>query len=438
MKKKIILILFLTLFIFSFNYFIFHKIIDDCDEIWNFGFSYNIAKGAIPYRDFNMVVLPLYSLLMSIPLRIFSNSLFIFHLFNAIYISIIIAIISDNEKDIAIVLALFMIIVNPIYGYNCFIVMLLILILYLQSKDYKYKEEIIGILLGCILATKQNIGIVLFFPYIFHSKHKLKSILCYLVPITLVAGYLVINNALFECIDYCFLGLRNFSNNFLVTLPILVVFDIVIITYLIIKYRKTKDINYIYLACFQVINYPLFEIYHFIIGTLPVIYYLIVTENNKYINYVFIIFPIIIILIVYVPRMINNGINPSSINNFKYRNVTDKATKEQDQLTEFIYSNKDSRIFIFNFYSYFIKISLDKKLDKFDLINIGNMGADESKYIKEMDKICSNKKCIFILDEKAFTTYTSQINPIVRDYVLNNYDYCGKINSRDSYYCNKK
>ena len=58
MKKKIILILFLTLFIFSFNYFIFHKIIDDCDEIWNFGFSYNIAKGAIPYRDFNMIVLP--------------------------------------------------------------------------------------------------------------------------------------------------------------------------------------------------------------------------------------------------------------------------------------------------------------------------------------------------------------------------------------------
>ena len=37
--------------------------------------------------------------------------------------------------------------------------MLLILILYLQSKDYKYKEEIIGVLLGCILATKQNIGI---------------------------------------------------------------------------------------------------------------------------------------------------------------------------------------------------------------------------------------------------------------------------------------
>ena len=66
------------------------------------------------------------------------------------------------------------------------------------------------------------------------------------------------------------------------------------------------------------------------------------------------------------------------------------------------------------------------------------MGADESKYTKDIDKICSNKKCIFIIDEKAFTTYTSQMNPIIRDYVLNNYDYCGKINSRDSYYCNKE
>lgn len=30
------------------------------DEIWNYGFSYNIATGLIPYKDFNMVITPLY------------------------------------------------------------------------------------------------------------------------------------------------------------------------------------------------------------------------------------------------------------------------------------------------------------------------------------------------------------------------------------------
>ena len=29
------------------------------DEIWNYGFSYNIATGLIPYKDFNMVITPL-------------------------------------------------------------------------------------------------------------------------------------------------------------------------------------------------------------------------------------------------------------------------------------------------------------------------------------------------------------------------------------------
>ena len=31
------------------------------DEIWNYGYTYNIATGLIPYRDFNMVTTPLFT-----------------------------------------------------------------------------------------------------------------------------------------------------------------------------------------------------------------------------------------------------------------------------------------------------------------------------------------------------------------------------------------
>ena len=34
---------------------------NNMDEIWNYGFSYAIRLGEIPYRDFNMVLPPFYS-----------------------------------------------------------------------------------------------------------------------------------------------------------------------------------------------------------------------------------------------------------------------------------------------------------------------------------------------------------------------------------------
>ena len=36
------------------------------DEVWNYGFAYNISNGLIPYKDFNMLITPLFPLIMSI------------------------------------------------------------------------------------------------------------------------------------------------------------------------------------------------------------------------------------------------------------------------------------------------------------------------------------------------------------------------------------
>ena len=36
------------------------------DEVWNYGFAYNISNGLIPYKDFNMIITPLFPLIMSI------------------------------------------------------------------------------------------------------------------------------------------------------------------------------------------------------------------------------------------------------------------------------------------------------------------------------------------------------------------------------------
>ena len=30
------------------------------DEVWNYGFCYNVLNGLVPYKDFNMIITPLY------------------------------------------------------------------------------------------------------------------------------------------------------------------------------------------------------------------------------------------------------------------------------------------------------------------------------------------------------------------------------------------
>ena len=73
MKKKYI-ILFLIVFLLTFIFgFFFYSIY--IDEVWNYGFAYSISKGLIPYKDFNMVITPLYPFLLSFFINLFGNYL---------------------------------------------------------------------------------------------------------------------------------------------------------------------------------------------------------------------------------------------------------------------------------------------------------------------------------------------------------------------------
>lgn len=433
MKRKAILFILMSICLTCFTYF-FHTI--DGDELWGYGFSYNIAKGAIPYRDFNMVLLPFYSLLMAIPLKLVANNLFVFHLFNAIFVSIILVIIDNKKNFNSLCICIFVMILPTVYSYNCFIMMLLLLLIYVESKeDSKYKNELIGLILGIILTTKQNIGIVLFIPYILNSKTKLKSLVYYLIPVIFVFIYLILNNTLLECIDYCFLGLGNFKDNFIIKSPAFLIVIIVVIIYLINQYIKTKDLNYIYLLLFQFINFPLIDFYHLTMGVIPVVWYLLSQTDNKYVYIILYILPIIVAARYICYAVIDEGGYLSSSSVYKYRHMTSDLEMYGRQHVELIKSNPDKRFFNFSNESYYVKILLNEKIDKFDLINKGNMGSVEDKYIDEIDEICKREECQIILNYNEFDKEGAQLNYIIRDYVVKNYEVCKKLNSAESIYC---
>lgn len=61
----------------------------DMDEIWNYDLARGISMGLIPYRDFNMVMMPLFHWLFCLPLKI-SRTLLVYRIVSAVWLTAII------------------------------------------------------------------------------------------------------------------------------------------------------------------------------------------------------------------------------------------------------------------------------------------------------------------------------------------------------------
>lgn len=148
-----------------FTFLIFTLIISpmNIDEIWNYGFSYNIYKGLVPYRDFNMVLTPFYPMFISLFLHIFGKGILSIHIANAGILCLCSYLLFKMyDKKAYLIIIMFFI---PFYltfpNYNSFLAILTIILIYLEKMqdNKKYTDYIIGIILGCLILTKQTVGI---------------------------------------------------------------------------------------------------------------------------------------------------------------------------------------------------------------------------------------------------------------------------------------
>ena len=73
-RKECLIIAILLLILTS---IIMVKPLNDLDEIWNYNFARNIVDGNMPYKDFNMIQMPLVPALCAIFLNLFGNELMI-------------------------------------------------------------------------------------------------------------------------------------------------------------------------------------------------------------------------------------------------------------------------------------------------------------------------------------------------------------------------
>lgn len=393
------------------------------DEVWNYGFSYNISKGLIPYKDFNMIITPVFPMLGALFLSIFGKNFIIYHIFNSLICTSIFYFIKKNTKENHYLLyILFLSFSSP--SYNIFCILLLYILMNLENK--KSNDFIIGIFLGITFLTKQNIGIFLCLPTLFIKDIRkiIKRIIGFIIPVVIILLYIIINNSLYEFIDYCFLGMSSFvKENFTISKSIIIF--IVSVIYLIYQYIKNKDIRILYLLSFQLTVFPMIEMHHLMIALIPTIgYFLNTIKLNKKI--------ILIIFIVFITAMFGTNINSIRKNQFDYPNIT-KEYKYKKMLLHYDYSiriisdyiNKQTidNIFIMAKSAYMYKLEAKLPINKYDLLIDGNLGSGGiEKIIEEIDNICQKEKCLFLVDKEELNNKTNSIySEEAIEYVTSNY-----------------
>ena len=424
-NKKIITIIILLLLTILSTYYTYkiRPIVDD--ELYNFGFSKSILEGRIPYLDFNMIIPPIFPYILSIFLKIFGKKLIIYHILLSILIVSATYISSKKIGPRAIAIYSLMLI-YPFIGYNTLCLLLLFILINLNNK--KNKDILESIIISIMFLTKQTLGILII-PNIIYGKNKKKQIIIYICSILSLLTYLLINKNLYNFIDYCFLGMLNFTQKNSNISPLLFIELGIIITLSIIAI-KTKKKEYYYILLFQIISLPTVDYAHFFTAFIPILYLLIIKLKNNFIGNIFITTFSISFLIIFTISIYKGMDNYKFLSHYKENTfmkgrLTYTATSNYiSNIESYLKEYSEYKPYLLGNFSYLVKLNLNIPITKYDIINNGNMGYHGYKqYIKEINKDCKKQKCIFMInDQEADGTLKNQCNRELLQYIQKKYN----------------
>ena len=411
---------------------------NNMDEIWNYGFSYAIRLGEIPYRDFNMVLPPFYSLFMTIPLLLWNNYLS-FIIFHSLILSLSFYLLFKMYKDYGhLLLVIGIVLFSNIYPtYNSFIIALCVFIIYLEKSKYKYKDLLIGLLIACSILTKHTVGIFFVIPtLIFLKKNKinLKSrLIGFIIPFIFIILYLLITGSLGYAFDMCIMGMFDFSNNSHGLTISFVIFIILLLISIYIVYKNKKNISNYYIIFCYTLFIPLFDGLH--LFYIMFLFMLLIGENfsdRKVLNYKLLwLVAVFVICMSIKDRFVEDIIYPNKLNHFEYRYYTKSSLDHYEEIYDYI---KDRDYIYYDDEAYFFKIITNKKIDKLDLVNHGNHGYNGSSKIIKYLKNNSDKKILINNNTgDRINKKKTQLDKDGYEYIMNNYEKIDTILNYDVY-----
>lgn len=423
MKKKVLLFIFMFLYILFFNLLLLPI---TNDEVWNYGFAYNISLGLVPYRDFNMVITPFYPAFMAIFLKFFSHNMLTLYIVNSLCLACCSCLIIKmlGKKGFLMFIFLFAPITAIMPNYNIFAFFLLMIIFYLERD--KDKDFIIGTILGLLILTKQNIGVMVLIPglfYYYKDKKKLvkRSFGCFLVLILFVI-YLLTTKSFMPFLDLCVFGLFDFAggNGFISIRTVLTIFICIGTIYFIKKY--SKNIYNYYALAFYCVTIPLFDFYHFYIALLVFLFLCLYYLSDEIkLSYTRIALFLIIVLPVvsYFRDLYGNKIfYPNDLNNFQYRYIDNNVYKAFKILDNYLDEHSEYDFVFLDEAGYFLRLLKDEPVGYLDLINKGNWGYNGNK--KMLDALKKKRKDTLIFVNPDKLKMGTQINLELIYYVMKN------------------
>lgn len=315
--KNILIILILFLAVAA---VIIPKELNNLDELWNYNFARNIADGLLPYKDFNMVQMPLLPIICGTILKLTLNELIVMRILAVLLITAILFVTYKIFETLKINQYIINILIIGIYllmyehfciDYNFATLLIILITIYCELKSLSKGKEILnvskndfwlGILVGTTIASKQTTGIFVSVIFIFYKlllcskKEEFKKtfkiiiirLLGVLIPIVLLAIYLSVNNIWNDFLDYTVYSLKTFTNKIsylklvkgnygliIAVLSILVPLTIVIMYFIAVckKVKTDEQKNIFVLFCYSVaafiVVYPISDSIHFLIGSFP-------------------------------------------------------------------------------------------------------------------------------------------------------------------------
>ena len=431
--KMFILIIFLFLLFLLFNLIL---VPTNLDEIWNYGFSHNLYAGLVPYKDFNMIITPVYPFIMSLGFHIFGSSMLVFHIEHAIIlICLCVLLFLLIDKKAWIIIALILIPFNVSFpSYNIFLYFLLVLIIYLEKENRS--DYLIGFVLGICFLTKHSICLCLILPSLYYIKDFKKigrRFLGFIIPVGIFIFYLVITKSLMPFIDLCILGLFDFASENGKSFNLyffLFIIMVGITIYFIIKDRKNL-VNY-YILAFYSIMIPLFDIYHFMVAFLAFLILILSKVKKDIIKPSLFGISIILfaVLLLMDSRFKSKIIYPNNIKHFEYRFIDYDSILFTNKVNDYIKKNSDREFVFLNSNGYYFRLINDMDISYIDLINAGNWGYNGSD--KLLNEIKNRKNSIFLVDKSELSPI-KQSDKQALNYVIDNGKKIGNIDFFDIY-----
>ena len=219
---------------------IFTKPISNLDEMWNFNFSRNVADGLIPYKDFNIVQMPLLAIICGIVFKVFGTELIIMRCMAVILMCLIFFMSYKVLKKLLptnvtlFVFAIFLSLYKNVMciDYNYAVLLIALILLFIELKNvkedtFKYSFRynfILGIVAGIAILFKQTTGIAVAMACVgykifeIRKKEEIKEflkiaftrVLGVIIPVICFVVYLAANGAVSDFVNYAILGIRTF------------------------------------------------------------------------------------------------------------------------------------------------------------------------------------------------------------------------------------